>query len=65
MFAIRKVHKKLVIYTMSIRFVYVFVVLDFEPNNITAKEFYPLIEERMRCKYEIRMNFYASTVPNC
>lgn len=23
-------------------------VLDFEPNNITAKEFYPLIEEKMR-----------------
>lgn len=24
------------------------LILDFEPNNITAKEFYPLIEERMR-----------------
>lgn len=28
------------------------LVLDFEPNNMTAKEFYPLIEERMRCKFE-------------
>lgn len=25
-------------------------VLDFEPNNITAREFYPLIEEKLRSK---------------
>lgn len=30
----------------------IFSVLDFEPNNITAKDFYPLIEERMRSKLQ-------------
>lgn len=27
-------------------------VLDFEPNNTTAKEFYPLIEEKLKCELE-------------
>lgn len=28
----------------------VVTVLDFEPNNTTAKEFFPLIEEKLRSK---------------
>ncbi|XP_031617874.1 uncharacterized protein LOC116337441 isoform X2 [Contarinia nasturtii] len=28
------------------------LILDFEPNNVTAREFYPLIEERMRSMEE-------------
>lgn len=35
-------------YFISSIFLFKFQVLDFEPNNITAKEFYPLIEEKMR-----------------
>lgn len=30
---------------------YLFAVLEFEPNNVTAKEFYPLIQEKMKCKF--------------
>lgn len=43
----------LITYILQSHSMYLFsTVLDFEPNNITAKEFCPLIEERMRCKLE-------------
>lgn len=31
-------------------FFFYFQVLEFEPNNVTAKEFYPLIQEKLKCK---------------
>lgn len=30
---------------------FLFLVLDFEPNNLTARDFYPLIEGKLRRKY--------------
>lgn len=33
------------------RNIFLFTVLEFEPNNVTAKEFYPLIEEKMKCNF--------------
>lgn len=38
-----------------------FAVLDFEPNNITAKEFYPLIEGKLRRKYPIRTIYFCGS----
>lgn len=35
-------------------------VLDFEPNNITAKEFYPLIEGKLRRKCHLNLRIISN-----